>query len=271
MLVSSACFALMSFCVKLSSHSYFPLEILFYRTAFGALVLAGGCLVQRQNPLTPNLLGHVNRTLMGYASMCALFYAVSRLPLSTAVTLNYTSSIFFVLTCTLRLREPLEMRAMLSLVLGFAGILWLLQPTFTPDLWLPGVIGLISGVTAGVATFQVRELGRMDEAPWRIVFWFFTLSSLLGWLVVHFSTGFHSFDLHNTGPLAGVVICGLVGQLAMTQAYKDGNKFLAASLAYLTVVFSALLGWVIWGDSLGMSGVLAMLLIVLSGMMAARR
>jgi drug/metabolite transporter (DMT)-like permease len=271
MLVSSACFALMSFCVKLSSHSYFPLEILFYRTLFGALVLAGGCVVARKSPVTPNLLGHAKRTVMGYASMCALFYAVSRLPLSTAVTLNYTSSIFFVLTCTLRLKEPLELRSTLALLLGFCGILWLLQPTFAPGLWFPGLIGLISGVTAGVATFEVRELGKMNEASWLIVFWFFTLSSVMGGVIVYFSTGFHALDWHNVWSLSGVVICGLVGQLAMTRAYKDGNKFLAASLAYLTVVFSALLGWAIWGDSVGVTGVLAMSLIVLSGVLATPR
>jgi drug/metabolite transporter (DMT)-like permease len=271
MLLAAGCFALLGVFVKQGSQHFYPLEILFYRTLFGALVLGVACLVRRTNPMTPNIVGHLKRTLIGYVSMCALFYVLSRLPLSTAITLNYTSSLFFVLVCAVRLKEPLEPRAMLALTLGFAGILWLLQPTFQASLWLAGLIGLASGASAGVAVYQVRELGKMGEAPWRVVFWFFALSSLIGWFVVYFSQGFHRLDWQSSGPLLGVGVSGLFGQLVMTRAYKEGSKFLVASFAYLTVVFSVLLGWLVWGDAIGWGAVCAMLLIVFSGVLAARR
>jgi drug/metabolite transporter (DMT)-like permease len=271
MLVAAVFFALLGVFVKTGSHDFSPLELLFYRTLFGAVVLAAGAALRRQSPLTPNLGGHVKRTLIGYLSMCCLFYALSRLPLSTAITLNYTSSLFFVLVCTVKLKEPLELRSMLTLLLGFAGIVWLLQPTFNADLWLAGAIGLASGATAGLAVFQVRELGKMGEAPWRIVFWFFTLSSCMGWVVVHFWGGFHLVTLRNVGSLLGVGVSGLLAQLAMTRAYRDGQKFLVSSFAYMTVVFSVLLGALIWHEAIGWSGLAAMALIVISGVLSALR
>lgn len=271
MLIAAGFFALLGVFVKLGSADFYPLEMLFYRTLFGALVLGLGCVLRGENPMTPNITGHLKRTLIGYVSMCALFYALAKLPLSTAITLNYTSSLFFVLVCVLRLKEPLEPRATLALVLGFVGILWLLQPTFNATLWFAGLIGLVSGVSAGVAVFQVRELGKMGEAPWRVVFWFFTLSSIIGWFVVYFGQGFHQLTWQTCGSLFGVGLCGLLGQLAMTRAYKDGSKFLVASFAYLTVVFSVLLGWLLWGDAIGWGGFAAMALVVFSGVLAARR
>lgn len=271
MLVAAVFFALLGVFVKTGSEAFSPLELLFYRTLFGALVLGGLAAVRRRSPWTPNLSGHVKRTLIGYVSMCCLFYALSRLPLSTAITLNYTSSLFFVLVCAVRLREPLDTRALLTLLLGFAGIVWLLRPTFSAALWFAGLIGLASGASAGLAVFQVRELGKMGEAPWRIVFWFFTLSTGIGAVVVLCSGGFHPVTAHNAGSLLGVGVSGLLGQLAMTRAYKEGRKFLVSSFAYMTVVFSVLLGALLWHESIGPSGVGAMALIILSGILAALR
>lgn len=271
MVVAALFFALLGVFVKQGSRYFGPLELLFYRTLFGALVLGALCLVRRENPWTAKLSGHVKRALIGYLSMCALFYALARLPLSTAITLNYTSSLFFVLVCVVKLREPMDVRSLLIVLLGFAGIVWLLHPTFRPDLWRAGVVGLSSGAFAGMAVFQVRELGRMGEAPWRIVFWFFTFSTLLGGGAVRLEGGFHPLVPAGIGPLVGVGVTGLLGQLAMTRAYKEGRKYLVSSLAYLTVVFSVLFGWWWWHDGIGWDGMAAMGLIVLSGLMAARR
>ena len=55
----------------------------------------------------------------------------------------------------------------------------------------------------------------------------------------------------------------------MTCAYRDGNKFVVANLAYLTVVFSAALGARLWGDVLPLEGYIAMGLIIVSGILPA--
>lgn len=65
-------------------------------------------------------------------------------------------------------------------------------------------------------------------------------------------------------------LLGLLGQLAMTRAYKEGRKFVVSSLAYLTVVFSALLGLVFGGQLLSMTALLGMAMIIGCGMLAAK-
>jgi len=271
MVVAAVFFALMGVFVKAGAQSFNSIELLFWRTLIGTLVLAVGIRARGLSLATPHWLGHVKRSFVGYLSMSALFYALTHLPLSTAVTLNYTSSLFFSLICVVKLKDRLSRPAALALGLGFLGIVLLLRPTFSSEQWLAGVIGLLSGVSAGFAVFQVRELGQMGEPSWRVVFWFFAIASLFGavWLLV--GPGFSPIGWSNVGSLLGVGICGMLGQLAMTMAYKVGSKYLVASFAYLTVVFSALLGVVLWGDALGVDAVLGMLLIVGSGLLAALR
>ncbi|MGR2661590.1 DMT family transporter [Chromobacterium haemolyticum] len=271
MVVAALCFALMSMFVKLGADAFASTELLFWRTAIGALALGAAMAWKRQSPWTPHWRGHVKRSFVGYASMVALFYALTRLPLSTAVTLNYTSSLFFALLCVIKLKDRLTPRTGLALLLGFVGIVILLRPTFSSEQWLAGLIGLMSGVSAGFAVFQVRELGQMGEPSWKVVFWFFAISSVFGGIWLALGPGFSAVTADNVLPLLGVGVCGMLGQLAMTRAYKDGRKYLVASFGYLTVLFSALLGVVLWGDPLSAWSLAAMVLIVGSGLMAALR
>lgn len=271
MVVAAALFALMGVFVKAGARDFNAIELLFWRTLIGTVVL-GLCIRLRGLSLaTPHWLGHVKRSFIGYLSMSALFYALTHLPLSTAVTLNYTSSLFFSLICVVKLKDKLSRPAAFALGLGFVGIVLLLRPTFSAEQWLAGVIGLLSGISAGFAVFQVRELGQMGEPSWRVVFWFFAIASLFGAIWLLLGPGFSPLRWGNITCLLGVGICGMLGQLAMTMAYKVGQQYLVASFAYLTVVFSALLGVWLWGDALGLDALLGMGLIVGSGLLAAWR
>ncbi|MOA51559.1 hypothetical protein D3C78_1747220 [compost metagenome] len=57
----------------------------------------------------------------------------------------------------------------------------------------------------------------------------------------------------------------------MTRAYKVGRKLVAANLSYLTVVFSSLLGALLWGDKLSLDSYVAIVVILCSGFVASRR
>ncbi len=269
MVVAALFFALMSLFVKLGGSRFGSVELLFWRTFIGAVVLGIGVRAQGLPLATPHCGGHLKRSFIGYLSMSALFYALTRLPLSTGVTLNYTSSLFFSLICMVHFRERMSRASALALLLGFVGIVLLLRPTFSSSLWFAGLIGLLSGVSAGFAVFQVRELGQMGEPSWRVVFWFFAIASVFGlvWLLI--GPGFTPITWSNVGYLLGVGVFGMLGQLCMTRAYAEGRKYLVASFAYLTVVFSALLGMLVWGDALTLEAALAILLIVGSGLLAA--
>lgn len=270
MVLAAAAFALMGVCVKLGASRHGPFEILFWRTLLGALVLSGLMALRGQSPRTPHLGAHAKRALIGYASMGMLFYALANLPLSTAITLNYTSSLFFVLLCVAKLGDRPSAALLGALALGFSGVIVLLQPSFSSGLWWPTLIGLGSGICAGFAVFQVRELGQLGEPAWRTVFWFFWIASGVGALLLALGPGFSAPDAASLTALAGVAVSGLAGQLCMTRAYREGRRFAVASLAYLTVVFSALLGFVLWGEPLGAASVAAMAMVIASGVLAAR-
>ena len=146
-----------------------------------------------------------------------------------------------------------------ALVLGLVGVVLLLKPTMNADQLVGGLIGLGSGIMAGMAYFSVRELGARGEPEMR------TSVGAGAWLLF---SDIHAVDLRSGLLLLGVACFATVAQLAMTRAYTRGKTLMSAALAYSTVIFSSLFGMAFWGEVLDASAWAAIALIILSGIAA---
>lgn len=269
MLVAGLLFASMGVFVKLGIPYFSSFELVFYRCLFGVVIIS---LVVRVNGLavySPNWKIHVWRSLAGFAGMMLLFYTIGVLPLATATILNYTSPLFLIVLSALVLKERLKPGLVLAVVLGFTGVVLLLRPTFSANQTVAGLLGLASGFFAGVAYLTTKHLGQLGEPGWRIVF-YFTLVATIGAGAFAWVNGFHVVSLAGLLILLGVGASATLGQLAMTRAYRDGDTLTVGSLAYSTVVFTTLFSVVIWQDALPLGSWIAMGLIVVSGIVAAR-
>ena len=266
MIAASFLFACMGVCVKLAAETHSAVEITFYRS-FISLILMYGLVRLRGVPLaTPHWRWQVTRGAVGFSALFAYFYAITLLPLATAVTLNYTSAIFLALY--LGFAGMQMRRGMLgALALGLVGVVLLLKPTLHADQLFGGLVGLGSGVLAGMAYFSVRELGARGEPETRTVFYFSLVSSVGAALWLVFSE-IHGVDLRSGALLLGVACFATAAQLAMTRAYSRGKTLMSAALAYSTVIFSSLFGMWFWGEVLDSSAWIAIGLIILSGIAA---
>ncbi|MHB1199258.1 MAG: DMT family transporter [Polaromonas sp.] len=270
MIVAGVLFAGMGVFVKLGLNYFSSSELVFYRSLFGVVLIF---LVVRGRGLalySANWKLHVWRSLAGFSGMMLLFYVIGILPLSTATTLNYTSPLFLVVLSALVLKERPKPGLVLAVALGFTGVVLLLRPTFNASQTVGGLLGLASGLFAGIAYLTTRHLGRLGEPGWRVVF-YFTLVSTLGSGVFAWVGGFHAIGQAGLLVLPGVGICATLGQLAMTRAYREGDTLTVGSLAYSTVVFTTLLSILIWQETLPLSSWLAMGLIISSGVLATRQ
>ena len=266
MLVASFLFACMGVCVKLAADTHSPVEITFYRSFISLLLMFALVRLRGVRLATPHWRWHISRGAVGFSALFAYFYAITLLPLATAVTLNYTSAIFLAIYLAL---AGMRMRAGIlgALLLGLVGVILLLKPTMHADQLGGGLIGLGSGILAGMAYFSVRELGARGEPEMRTVFYFSLVSSVCSGVWLLFSD-WHAPDLRSGLLLLGVAAFATVAQLAMTRAYTRGKTLLSAALAYSTVIFSSLFGMLLWGEVLSMSAWFAIALIILSGIAA---
>lgn len=267
MIAASFFFACMGVCVKLASATYSAAEIVFYRSFINLLFMLVLVRLRGIPVRTPLWKLHVRRSGSGCVSLILYFYAISMLPLASAVTLSYTSPLFLAVYLAVLGEVRLRGRMALALVLGFVGVILLLRPTFHADQLFGGVIGLASGMIAGLAYFNVKELGERGEIEERTVFYFALVSTVVAATSMLFFE-FHSIDLRGGLLLLGVGSFGTLAQLVMTRAYKRGNTLMSASLAYSTVIFASLFGMLFWQETLSAGAWSAIALIVASGVVA---
>jgi drug/metabolite transporter (DMT)-like permease len=254
MLVAGAGFALMSVFVKFGAAYFSSQELVFWRSALGMLFLSGAMIAHPDRRLRHMIEGghlvmHLRRGLIGFIALVAFFYAISRLPMSVAITLNYTSPLFLVLLMPWHLNERPRPQQYVAVAMGFVGVILLLRPWQGGGDLLAGLAGLFSGALASLAYIHVRQLGRLHEPEWRTVFWFAAVSAA-GAALLATADGWHAPAVGNIGLLLGLGVCATAAQLAMTRAYRKGDTVVVASLAYSTVVFGSLLDGLIWHDTL---------------------
>jgi len=280
MLLASFVFAIMGVCVKLASEHASTSEIVIARGVVGVSVLL---LLTRLRglPLTTHYpWQHAWRGFVGVSALWLWFFAIARLPLATAMTLNYMAPIWiaaivFTLGWWHKTRR-FEWGLAAAIVTSFFGVALLLKPTIHAEQWVGGLSALISGFISALAYIQVKRLGQMGEPEYRVVF-YFSASGVLGGLIsglidnwwetggLHLFAGLSPRDFLL---LFAIGITATIAQVAMTRAYRLGAMLVTANLQYTGIVFSSMWGILIWNDTLDMGGWLGILIILISGVAA---
>jgi S-adenosylmethionine uptake transporter len=275
MVLGAFLFAGMAVCIKFASAHFHSFEIVAYRGLFGVLFLLGLTRARGVSLRTAVPMMHLWRSVVGVTALVSWFYAISQLPLPTAMTLNYTSSLWvatFLLGAALLLqrdRGPMQQQGPLfaTVLIGFAGVALVLRPTFTEQQLLGGLAGLMSGLFSAFAYLQVAALSRAGEPESRTVFYFSAGATGVG-LVGMAALGSSAWQWPHALWLLPVGLFAVLGQLCMTHAYASGATLVVANLQYFGIAFAGLFGLLIFDDILPWYGWLGMGLIVASGVAA---
>jgi len=269
MLVAAFFFAIMGVLVKIGSHKFSSPELVFYRSFFGLVFIFAITRARGLSLATPIMGKHMQRSILGFISLVLFFYAIGKLPLATAVTLNYTSPLFMASLLPFMLHERPKKILIIAIVIGFIGVILLLKPSLHIDELIAGGAGLLSGILAGIVYIHVAQLGRAGEPDWRTVFYFTLVCTIGGalWMLLH---DFSWLTWQDLPLLLGIGVAATIAQLALTRAYRTGSPLVVGSLAYTTVVLASIFGIILWGETLSFDRWLAVGLIILSGIISVR-
>ncbi len=269
MLLSAMGFALMSVCVKAASHRGIPvLEI----TAARALVSCCICYFDvRRKGISiwgnnkPLLLA---RGLAGTLALICVFYAIAVLPLAEATLLLYLQPIFTTLLAFLFLKEVAQRSTITSIVLSLTGLLIMVQP----DILLGGfvkssgglpIVGVVAAVLgafgSGAAYVFVRRLCETED-PSVIIFYFTLVALPVSTLLL--GTDFVLPAGSTWILLLMVGVFTQVGQIGLTKALQTEKAGKATAYSYVQVVFSAILGWSVFGEIPTLATLLGALFII---------
>ncbi len=278
MMAASALFALMGVCVKLAAAHYGAGEIVLYRSLIGLTLMAAVLRLRGIAWRTPVPAMHFWRASIGTAGLCLWFYAIGALPLATAMTLNYMSSVWlalFLIGSALLAgtdvqgphRRP-DVRLVAAVLAGFAGVALVLHPTFDRQQIWGGLSGLLSGMVAAMAYLQVTALGRVGEPGERVVFYFSIGGCVAGLGLTALTSGLHAHTAQGLGLLLAIGLLATMAQWLLTRAYATGATLGIAALQYLGIVYSFGLGVWLFHDPVTVLALAGMALIIAAGVAA---
>ena len=193
--------------------------------------------------------------------MILYFTALGRIPISQAVTLQYTGPLFVALLSGRILAERVSASVAILVLTAFAGIVLIVSPdagTVDPN----ALLALGSGLFAALAYMYVREL-RKTDSPATVIFWFAAFS--VGGSVAQSATHIIELELNTIAALIGIGVGAGGGQLGITMAYHKANAAWVSAFSYLTVIVATFYGFVLFGESLSLADWLGGSLVVGSG------
>lgn len=255
-IISVAIFVGMSSCIKAAG--VLPAgQIAFFRSAF-AIVPILVFLAYRKELATAihtrRPLSHVARAFVGVLAMTASFFALTRLPLPEAITLNYAQPLLVVVFSAIFLGEAVHIFRWSAVIVGFIGVCIVSWPNLTmfetggaiADGRMLGVIAALSGAgLAAVAMLLVRALVQTEKTA-TIVLWFSVSASVLSLLTYPF--GWDVLTYEQLGFLAGAGLCGGVAQLLMTEGYRHAEASTVAPFEYTSMILGIIIGYLAFGD-----------------------
>ncbi|NUY31759.1 DMT family transporter [Paraburkholderia sp. JPY303] len=270
-LVSMLCFALVDALAKSLALAYPANEVTFFRMLFGLFPAVAMCL--RGKPLATRLRqldvrGQTVRALTLLGSSGLFFAGLPYLPLSEAVAIVYSETLLVIVLAPLLLHETLKPRDALAAAAGFAGMLLVVRPDGSHSSWLGPALLIASALCGALSIIQIKRIKASDDSGTTVLYFTLVGTAVMGASLI-FAWRAPSFDALAIMALLGAL--ATAGQLLMTMAFRDADAGALAPYNYTSIVWAALFGYLVWGETIGGISMLGIALIVGSSVAVAMR
>jgi drug/metabolite transporter (DMT)-like permease len=272
-IVSVAVFVGMSTCIK-AAGTVPAGQIVFFRSFFAIFPIIAFLAFKGQLRTafsTRRPLNHIARGLVGVCAMGLSFFALTRLPLPDAITLNYAQPLLVVVFSSIFLREAIHVYRWSAVVVGLVGVLIISWPELTllsagsslGDQEVLGVVAaLVAAAIAANAILLVRNLVQTERTA-TIVLWFSVTASVMSLLSLPF--GWHALTLQQTGLLIASGFCGGLAQILMTAAYRHAEASVVAPFEYTSMILGVVVGYLVFGDVATINTLAGGLIVIAAG------
>lgn len=268
MLFSTVLFGLMAVVIRLASETQHPFEIAFFRNLFGLMFTLP--LLFKHGPgllKTSKLPLYLLRCAIGTVGMLAGFWAIVHLPLAQAVAISYSTPLFVTIGAVWVLGETVRARRWAAVIIGFIGVVILLQPgadTFTGA----SLVALLAALMSASVAISIKFLTR-TESPDAIVVFTTAL-----WVPMSLVPALLFWQTPSGITWLWLVLAGLFGTVAhmcWTRALQLGDASILTPISFMQVLVVGVFGWWLFGETVDRYTLIGALIIFGSNLYLAHR
>ena len=202
------------------------------------------------------------RSLVGSVGLLCSFYALTHLPISTALTLTNTFPVWVTLLAWPVLGYRPTPSIWVAIAAGIAGVILIQQPHSSGDK-TAGMIALVCAVCTAIAMIGLNRLSSVDSRA--VVVHFSGVSTVFSNVFLIISGAVISYgrlgDKTMIALLAGVGLMGTIGQFGMTRAFALGNPSKVAVVGLTQIVFAFIFDLLLWKHHFGATTICGIILV----------
>jgi len=271
---SVACFIIMAAFLK-ASEGLPAGQLVFFRSFVGLIPILVFLMLRgklRESLRSNNIWGHLLRGVIGVGAMGCGFFALTKLPLPEATTINYAAPLLMVILGALVLRELVSPARWIAVGAGLGGVLIIVWPRLSmigaegganQDQMIGAVVALIGAVLVAIQTLTIRTLVKSEKSS-TVVIYYSIMSSILALTTIIFGWGMPTPWQWVFLICAGVI--GGFGQILLTESLRHSEVSALAPFEYTSIVFSIGIGFFIFGDVPTLNMLAGGLLVIAAGL-----
>jgi drug/metabolite transporter (DMT)-like permease len=248
MLLAALMFSGLNTTVRLASSEVPVLEVMFFRNFFNLVFMLPWLFQIGFGALRTERLGlHALRSGFGLTSMFLQFTALSLMPLAEATALSFSTPLFATIGVALIVGEKVRARRWCAIIVGFLGVLIMLQP-WSVEVSVPAMMMLTGSMIVGGGFTCVKLLSRTESpnvmvlymglfmAPVSLIpaLFVWVWPSPLGWFY-----------------LVCVGTCATLAHLCFNRAFAAADASAVLPFDYTRLLIVAFFGFVLFGEMPG--------------------
>jgi drug/metabolite transporter (DMT)-like permease len=207
---------------------------------------------------TEHLTRHIIRGICGLLSISAFFYAIRFVPLTQATLLSMSTPLWIPIVLRLTRGIAIIKSLYWGLCLGLLGLILVLHPD-TQHFHIALFIALSSAVFRASSATLIRQISKTDATA-TVLFYYFLVGSIISGATLLFTP--HFWQHLPWRALVAVGITGALYQWLLTMAFRWSSARLIAPFTYLSVVYAAIIDWLLWQQSLSLSTASGIVLVI---------
>ena len=273
LLFASFFFSLMTICVKKVDSEISIYELVFFRSLFSLIITSIIINKKNINPWGNNKKLLILRGILGTIALLCIFYAIKNMPLSISTVIQYTYPIFIGIFAGIFINEKFSRNIFIALILGWLGILVILNPYQFSDsvneiTKFSIIIALIGSICTALAYIAVKKLSEKEDIF--IIIKYFPFISIITLSPVVF-TVWVTPQIQDLFWILGIGVFTQLGQTFLTLGLKKLKASQAASINYLQVLFGSLWGIYLFDENINSNFIVGSIFVLLGTIISSSK
>ena len=256
--------------------------ILLFRALLGFILLVIFLKIKKQPIIFKTNYPFLTtiRGILFFIAFCLYFFSLTKLSLATAVILFFVSPFFITILSMIFLNEKIGLRRWLALIIGFIGVFLVMNPdieNFDIYTLFPVVCAFFYALTM-IIQKKTSEGDNLYSQVFHIYIFALLITLMVGLITGngHYSVSsnqnleflLREWSLNNIYIIFSLLFIGVAGVVAFLcifQAYRIGSPPSVAPFEYILIIWSLIISWIIWKETLSLKGFIGLGLIVFAG------